>query len=160
MIRRPGGAAVIAASLLAAACGETAPPPPPVAPAPGPVAAPALPPPREPEQVILPPISYAARQRRDPFTPPPAPVAEAKGASAFDAFKVVGVISGPTGLMALVERADGLGFILRPGSVLEDGRVTRITRDEVRIAVAAPRPGQDPVEVTLRFQTNEGGTVR
>lgn len=153
---RPGRAAIIAASLLAAACGETAAPPPPSVapvPAPGPVAAPALPAPREPEQVVLPPMAYEARQRRDPFAPPPAPVvAEAKGPAAFDAFKLVGVISGPTGLMALVERADGLGFILQPGSVLENGRVTRITRDEVHIAVAARGPGQEPAEVTLRFQ--------
>jgi hypothetical protein len=149
---RPGSAAAIAGSLLAVACSGEPPPVPVAAPA-GPVA-PVASAPKDPERTYLPPIAYDARQRRDPFKPLVTATADVKKAPALlEGFKLVGVMSGPTGLMALVEGADGIGYIVKPGDVVGEGRVTQITGDAVRFAVAAPRPGQ-PGEVTLRLQTN------
>jgi Tfp pilus assembly protein PilP len=111
--------------------------------------------PKEPERTPLPPIAYEPRQRRDPFKPPPPPppvVDTAKRGPAFDTFKLVGVISGASGPLALVEGADGLGYILKTGDVLGEGRVTQITENSVQFAVAAS--GGGTTSVTLRLQTN------
>jgi Tfp pilus assembly protein PilP len=151
---RFSGIAVLALSFIATACGGGEPTPPPVAstnapaPAPAPLAA------KEPDRPYLPPIAYDARQRRDPFKPPAITTTpDVRRSSALEGFRLVGVMSGPTGPMALVEGADGIGYIVKPGDVLGEGRVTQITGDAVRFAVAAPRTGQ-PGEVTLRLQTN------
>ena len=58
---------------------------------------------------------------------------------ALEGFRLVGVVSGATGAMALVEGPDGIGYILRPGDVLGTGRVTEIRGDAVRFALAVPR---------------------
>jgi type IV pilus assembly protein PilP len=157
-MRRRGAALVVTAALFATGCGGApSPPPAPAAtaaaakPAPAPAAAPMLP--KDPERTPLPPIAYEPRQRRDPFKPPPPPVVDtAKRGPAFDTFKLVGVISGANGPLALVEGPDGLGYILKTGDVLGKGRVTQITEDSVQFAVAAS--GGGATSVTLRLQTN------
>ena len=63
--------------------------------------------------------------------------------------KLAGVIRGRT-LLALVEAPDGLGYILKPGDTLGDGRVTEITQNAVTFAVAA-RGGQAATTATLRL---------
>ena len=120
------------------------------APAQGPVARPGpAVTPKEPEAgPPLPPLAYDAKGRRDPF----APVSLAKGkASALTvtAVKLVGVIKGRA-LLALVEAPDGLGYILKPGDVLGDGRVTDVTQNSVTFAIAA-KAGQQATAVTLRL---------
>ena len=54
--------------------------------------------------------------------------------------KLVGIISGPQPL-ALVETPEGIGYILKAGDTLGDGRVTEIGADSVSFAVA-PKPGE------------------
>ena len=96
----------------------------------------------------LPPMAYEARSRRDPFTPITLS-AESKGVNVTTA-KLVGIVQGPRGAMALVEGADGVGYILKSGDALGNGRVTGITGTTVTFAVSA-QPGQGPTTVTLRL---------
>ena len=92
----------------------------------------------------LPPLTYEAKGRRDPFTP----VALAQDKPVFDlsTLKLAGVMSGRQ-LLALVESAGGLGYILKQGDSLGPGLVTDITPDSVTFAVG----GQAPRRVTLRL---------
>ena len=124
---------------------------------PTPTAAPASPPPPSATTVrpldpgagrALPPLVYDAKGRRDPFTPVSLS-GEGKGIN-IAAAKLVGILRGPTGGLALVEGPDGVGYILRNGDGLGNGRVTSITSSTVTFAVGA-QPGQGPSTVTLRL---------
>jgi Tfp pilus assembly protein PilP len=64
--------------------------------------------------------------------------------------KLVGIIQGRKGPLALVEAPDGLGYILKVDDVLGDGRVTEIGSGTVTFAVIG-RAGQKPATVTLRL---------
>ena len=147
----------LALTLLASGCGGGAPPSPPPAagaPAPGAAATAAVKPgpvalPKEPEPgPSLPPLSYDAKGRRDPFAPIVLAKDKPMGLS-ITTLKLAGVIRGRT-LLALVEAPDGLGYILKPGDTLGDGRVTEITQNAVTFAVAA-RAGQAETTATLRL---------
>jgi len=105
--------------------------------------------PKEPEAgPPLPPIAYESQGRRDPFSPirvtPPT-----TGMSVLT-LKLAGVIRGRT-LLALVEAPDGVGYILKPGDVVGDGRVTDITQSSVTFAVAA-KVGEAPTTATLTLK--------
>ena len=142
----------LALTLLASGCGGAPPNPPPAAGAaatataaakPGPVALPKEPEPGPP----LPPLSYDAKGRRDPFVP--IVLAKDKPGLSILTFKLTGVI-GSRPPLALVEAADGIGYILKPGDTLGDGRVTEITQNAVTFAVQA-RAGQAATTATLRL---------
>lgn len=152
-------ASIVSATLLGACGGAEPPPPPPKAAAP--VAAPVAPPvpPRAPgatavrpldpgSGAALPAIAYDAKNRRDPFSPVSL-ASEAKGINV-TAAKLVGIVQGRGGTLALVEGPDGVGYILKSGDALGNGRVTGITGSTVTFAVAA-QPGQGPTTVTLRL---------
>ena len=107
--------------------------------------------PREPDPgPALPPMTYEAKARRDPF----APVVIASGSKGLTigSAKLVGIISGPQPL-ALVETPEGIGYILKAGDTLGDGRVTEIGTDSVSFAVS-PKPGEKAGTVTLRLRTD------
>jgi hypothetical protein len=149
--------APIAGTLLLGGCGGEPPAPPakpptpvaaPAAPAPGATGAAAVRPLDPGAGPVLPPLAYEARNRRDPFSPI-ALTAETKGINV-TAAKLVGIIQGPRGALALVEGADGVGYILKSGDALGNGRVTGITGTTVTFAVSA-QPGQGPASVTLRL---------
>jgi hypothetical protein len=95
----------------------------------------------------LPPLAYDAKGRRDPFTPVSL-AGESKGINV-TAAKLVGIVRAPRGNLALVEGPDGVGYILKSGDGLGNGRVTNITATTVTFAVAA-QPGQ-ATTVTLRL---------
>lgn len=146
----------LALALLANGCGGSAPPtPPPAAGAPNPSAAAtaaakpvpmALP--KAPEAgPPLAPLSYDAKGRRDPFVP--IVLAKDKPGLSILAFKLTGVI-GSHPPLALVETPDGIGYILKPGDTLGDGRVTEITQNAVTFAVAG-KAGQATTTATLRL---------
>jgi Tfp pilus assembly protein PilP len=150
--------APIIGTLLLGGCGGGEPPAPPAKP-PTPVAAPAAPAPgatgaatvRPLDLVagpVLPPLAYDAKSRRDPFSPVTL-TAEARGINV-TAAKLVGIVQGRRGPLALVEGADGVGYILKSGDALGNGRVTGITGTTVTFAVSA-QPGQGPTTVTLRL---------
>jgi hypothetical protein len=96
----------------------------------------------------LPPVAYDGKNRRDPFSPVSL-ATEAKGINV-TAAKLVGIVEGRQGTLALVEGPDGVGYILKSGDALGNGRVTGITRTTVTFAVSA-QPGQGPTTVTLRL---------
>jgi Tfp pilus assembly protein PilP len=97
---------------------------------------------------VLPPLAYDAKSRRDPFSPVSL-AAEAKGINV-TAAKLVGIVQGRQATLALVEGPDGVGYILKSGDALGNGRVTGITGTSVTFAVAA-QPGRGPTTVTLRL---------
>jgi len=57
------------------------------------------------------------------------------------AAKLVGIVQGRPGLMALVEGPDGIGYILKPGDALGNGRVTAIHSCVVTFA-SRPSPAR------------------
>ncbi len=118
----------------------------------GPVAKPALaiapkePPPGPP----LPAVTYEPQGRRDPFIA--VSIAREGGGITVGTVRLVGVVQGRQGVLALVEAPDGIGYILRVGDIFGDGRVTAITVNSVTFAVAA-RGAQKANVVTLRLAT-------
>jgi hypothetical protein len=147
--------AVLSARALAqAACGgdgstlsaPTALPAPP--PRPGPAAA--VPAPDE-EDTALAPVSYDAKGRRDPFA-----VLEVTGGAkglTVSSTKLAGIVHSQRGTYALLEGSDGIGYILRAGDTLGDGRLLEIGADSAIFSVV-PRPGAPPNRVTLRLRTD------
>ena len=95
----------------------------------------------------LPPLSYEARGRRDPFSP--LVVTDKKAGLEVSTVKLVGIIDGRQ-LLALVEAPDGLGYIVKPGDVLGNGHVTDVTASSITFAVSG-RPGQSETSLTLRL---------
>jgi hypothetical protein len=97
---------------------------------------------------------YDIRGRRDPFQDLELVQKEREGTSGFSvaATKLTGIVEGVTPL-ALVETAEGYGYILKPGDTLGDGRVVEIRRDRVVFAVA-PKPGSPNKRVVLRLTTD------
>ena len=147
--------APIIGTLLLGGCGSGEPPakPPtplaaPAAPAPGATGAAAVRPLDPGAGPVLPPLAYDTKNRRDPFSPI-ALTTEAKGINVI-AFKLVGIVQGRRGKLALVEGADRFGYILKSGDAFDNRRVIEITETTVTFAVSA-QPGQGPTTVTLRL---------
>ena len=104
--------------------------------------------PRTPEPgPPLPPLVYEARGRRDPFAP--VQVVTEKTGLEVGTVKLVGIISGSKPL-ALAETPDGLGYILKQGDVLGNGRVTEVTAHSVTFAISG-RAAQRETSLTLRI---------
>lgn len=149
-------AALGLAGLLGGCAG--APPPAPAPPrtatpgpgAPGNAAAPPVAMPKEPEHPPLLAVAYEPKGRRDPF----ASLAAIEGAKGFtvSSVKLVGIVEGRQGRLALVEAPDGLGYILRSGDLIGDGRVVEIGRDNLTFAVSQ-RPGMPTTRLVLRLRT-------
>jgi hypothetical protein len=141
-----------ATAVLLAGCGGSAPPT--SAPATVAAATPAsVVRPKEPDSgEPLPPIAYEPKGRRDPFTP--IFLGKDNAAISVSAVKLTGVVGGPGRLLALVEAPDGIGYILKPGDALGDGRVTAITSNSVTFAVQA-RGAQSASSLTLRLPENQ-----
>jgi Tfp pilus assembly protein PilP len=139
---------------LAACGGAPQPVPPPAAAVPAapktamqPPAAPAVP------EVTGPEVpKYEIKGRRDPFER--LDVKESAGAgSALAAAKLTGILRSTKGIFALVETPDGIGYILKPGDTLGDGRLLEIGSDSVVFQVA-PKPGATTNRVVLKLATN------
>lgn len=144
--------AVLGLMGLLGGCGGAAPPTP-APPQPAAGAKPAAPPvamPKEPEFPPLPVVAYEPKGRRDPF----ASLAMTEGAKGLTvaSVKLVGIVEGRQGRLALVEAPDGLGYILRNGDQIGDGRVVEIGKDNVTFAVAI-RQGLPSTRLVLRLRT-------
>jgi hypothetical protein len=135
---------------VASAVAKAAPTPPP---APGtPQAAELI---RSASAAITPPApKYDVRGRRDPFQNLELVSKERESASGFSvaATKLTGIVQGPTSF-ALVETAEGHGYILKPGDTLGDGRVVEIGSNSVVFAVP-PKPGSPNNRVVLKLTTD------
>jgi hypothetical protein len=169
-VRRAALASLTGLCATLAACGGSPPPPPPAAPAKpvatipaAPVAAPAAP--------VKPAVTPGAAA---PLVPAPVvpqatgPAYEPKGRR--DPFVALDVTGGPKGLevattkltgivrsarttLALVETQDGIGYILKPGDTLGDGRLLEIGADNVIFAVPA-KAGSPTNRVVLKLAAN------
>ena len=95
--------------------------------------------------------SYEAKGRRDPFEPLDIKVGSERSTVA--AARLTGVVQGGSGPLALVETSDGIGYILKPGDTLADGRVTEIGNNVVVFAIA-PKPGVANNKVVLKLATD------
>lgn len=138
---------------------ESSPPPPPVAQAPKPAAAamPKSPPPAEsapkaPEVPAPPKPTYEVKGRRDPFENLDTVRRETGSGFTIVSAKLTGIIRGQTTL-ALVETAEGIGYIMKPGDTLGDGRLVEIGQDSAVFTVA-PKPGSTTNRVVLRIITD------
>ena len=139
------------------ACGGAPPPPPIVTPIPArPVAA------ARPATVAPPAVNplegtasdipnYEANGRRDPFEV--YEVREGGGGLSVSSTRLTGIVRNSRSALALVEAPDGIGYILRPGDTLGDGKLMDIGLDNVVFAVAA-KPGVPATRVVLRLLAN------
>ena len=148
------------------ACGGS-PPPPPATAAPQPVAAaplaPASRPPEpaaagQPSPLVPAPVvpqargvSYESKDRRDPFLP--LDITSGPKGLEVATTKLTGIVRSARTTLALVEAQDGIGYILRPGDTLGDGRLLEIGADAVVFAVSA-KPGSQSNRVVLRLAAN------
>ena len=132
------------------ACGSTPPPPPPVkAPAAAQPATPAEQAP--PAEVVVAVPKYDAKGRRDPFET--LEVREGSGGFTVAATRLTGIVRSNRSALALVEAPDGIGYILKPGDTLGDGRLLEIGSDSV-VFVVSPKTGAPSNRVVLRLATN------
>jgi hypothetical protein len=157
------------------ACGGSPPPPPaaaspkPVAAIPAPAPAPKSPVPPAPTAgapgsvqsaplVPVPPVPQAAgttyddKGRRDPFQALDTVASGAKGLEV-STTKLTGIVRSARTTLALVETSEGIGYILKPGDTLGDGRLTEIGADNVVFSVAA-KPGSPTNRVVLKLAAN------
>ena len=176
-----GGALLGLAGLCATlgACGGSPPPPPaaaaakpaaapaaPATPAPTPAAAPAAraaakpsaPVAGAPAPLVTSPnvpqgdgTTYEAKGRRDPFVP--LDVTGGPKGLEVATTKLTGIVRGAKTTLALVEAQDGIGYILKPGDTLGDGRLVEIGADSVVFAVSA-KPGSQSNRVVLKLAAN------
>jgi Tfp pilus assembly protein PilP len=94
---------------------------------------------------------YEAKARRDPFEV--YEVREGSGGLSVSSTRLTGIVRNSRSALALVEAPDGIGYILRPGDTLGDGKVLDIGLDNVVFAVAA-KPGVPATRVVLRLLAN------
>ena len=103
-------------------------------------------------QVLAPPAPiYNAKVRRDPFDNLEVQLKEKEKEGGFSVAttKLTGIVHGQTRL-ALIETVDGVGYILKTGDTLGDGRLVEIARDSAVFAVA-PKPGSASNRVILKI---------
>jgi hypothetical protein len=94
---------------------------------------------------------YQSRGRRDPFET--LEVREGSGGLTVAATRLTGIIRSNRSALALIEAPDGIGYILKPGDTLGDGRLLEIGSDSVVFAVTA-KTGAPSNRVVLKLATN------
>jgi predicted small lipoprotein YifL len=97
------------------------------------------------------PAKYADKGRKDPFTE--AQLTSSLGGLAVSTTKLTGIVRGARSVLALLETQEGIGYILKPGDTLGDGRLMEIGADSVVFAVG-PKPGTAAQRVVLRLAAN------
>ena len=157
-----------------AACGGTppAPTPTPTATAPNPIAAPVPPAPvaaarpaeasqpGQPGAQLVPTAptiagaevpKYEDKGRKDPFTE--VSLSATTGGLAVATTRLTGIVRGRRSTLALLETQEGIGYILKPGDTLGDGRLMEIGADNVVFTVG-PKAGTPVQRVVLRLAAN------
>jgi len=166
-VRRAGALVGVAGLCAALGACSGSPPPPPAAPVPKPVAAvpapvaskPSAPAPSgRPAPLVAAPIvpqgdgtAYEAKGRRDPFVA--LDISGGPKGLEVATTKLTGIVRSARTTLALVEAQDGIGYILKPGDTLGDGRLVEIGADNVVFAVAA-KPGSQTNRVVLKLAVN------
>jgi len=95
--------------------------------------------------------AYEAKGRRDPFVA--LDISGGPKGLEVATTKLTGIVRSARTTLALVEAQDGIGYILKPGDTLGDGRLVEIGTDTVVFAVAA-RPGSQTNRVVLKLAVN------
>jgi len=134
--------------MLLGACGRTPPSAPPKPPA---ASQPAAAVQAVPAEVVIAVPKYDPKGRRDPFET--LEVREGSGGLTVAATRLTGIVRSNRSALALVEAPDGIGYILKPGDTLGDGRLLEIGSDSV-VFVVAPKTGAPSNRVVLRLATN------
>ena len=142
----------IGLATLLGACGSSQPAPPPPKPAAAPAkpAVPAVAQAPAPEEKVAVP-KYDPRGRRDPFET--LEVREGTGGLTVASTKLTGIVRSNRAALALVEAPDGIGYILKPGDTLGDGRLLEIGSDSVVFTVTS-KAGAPTNRVVLKLATN------
>jgi len=96
---------------------------------------------------------YEAKGRRDPFEALDAALGAGGGGSLVTTAKLTGIVRSGRGTLALVETPEGIGYILKPGDTLGDGRLLEIGTDSVVFQVV-PQPGTQTDRIVLRLATD------
>ena len=107
--------------------------------------------PTAPEVAPLDVPDYEVRGRRDPFAT--LDVVSGPTGLTLASTKLTGIIHSGQSALALVETSDGIGYILKPGDTLGDGRLVEVGADNAVFAVTA-RPGAPVNRVVLRLAAN------
>jgi hypothetical protein len=94
---------------------------------------------------------YVDKGRKDPFSE--VQITSSAGGLTVSSTKLTGIVRGPRATLALLETPDGIGYILKPGDTLGDGRLMEIGADNVVFAVG-PKPGSPATRVVLRMAAN------
>jgi hypothetical protein len=94
---------------------------------------------------------YENKGRKDPFTE--VQIATVSGGLAVSTTKLTGIVRGSRSVLALLETQEGIGYILKPGDTLGDGRLMEIGADNVVFAVG-PKAGAPAQRVVLRLAAN------
>ncbi|MFQ5899098.1 MAG: hypothetical protein ACE5JN_12765 [Candidatus Methylomirabilia bacterium] len=94
------------------------------------------------------PIPYHPKGRRDPFRPVPPPASAAEADLVLRAMKLVGVVQGREGRLALVESPEGLGYIVKPGDTIGGAQVVKIEDDNLTFRV---RTGSGATSLRMRL---------
>ena len=94
---------------------------------------------------------YEDKGRRDPFTE--VSLTTISGGLSVVTTKLTGIVRGARSTLALVETQEGIGYILKPGDTLGDGRLMEIGADNVVFAVG-PKSGSPAQRVVLRLAAN------
>ena len=148
------------------ACGGS-PPPPPAAtvksvaavPASPPAPPPAATPTAQPAPLVSAPAvpdgganQYDPKNRRDPFMS--LEVTSGPKGLEVATTKLTGIVRGAGTTLALVETQDGIGYILKPGDTLGDGRLVEIGADNVIFAVGVKPGSSSTNRVVLKLAAN------
>lgn len=94
---------------------------------------------------------YEPRGRRDPFVA--LDVTGGPKGLEVATTKLTGIVQGARTTLALVETQDGIGYILKPGDTLGDGRLLEIGADNITFTVPA-KPGSPTNRVVLKLAAN------
>ena len=94
---------------------------------------------------------YEDKGRKDPFTE--VSISATTGGLAVSTTRLTGIVRGRRSTLALLETQEGIGYILKPGDTLGDGRLMEIGADNVVFAVG-PKPGTPAQRVVLRMAAN------
>ena len=94
---------------------------------------------------------YEDKGRKDPFTE--VSLSATTGGLAVATTKLTGIVRGRRSTLALLETQEGIGYILKPGDTLGDGRLMEIGADNVVFTVG-PKAGTPAQRVVLRLAAN------
>ena len=94
---------------------------------------------------------YDAGGRRDPFESLESRLGSDR--SSVTTAKLTGVIQSGGTALALVETSDGIGYILKPGDTLADGRLLEVGLGTAVFSIA-PRPGSTTNRVVLKLASD------